>query len=69
LRGRLNKQIAGDLEIHERTVKVHRRAIMTKLRVKVRGGPGAAEPGCRLAGPILNRCRQAALSSAYRRGQ
>jgi FixJ family two-component response regulator len=34
LRGRLNKQIAGDLGIHERTVKVHRRAIMTKLRVK-----------------------------------
>ena len=34
LRGRLNKQIAGDLGIHERTVKVHRRAIMIKLSVK-----------------------------------
>jgi FixJ family two-component response regulator len=34
LRGRLTKQIAGDLGIHERTVKVHRRAIMVKLRVK-----------------------------------
>ena len=34
LRGRLNKQIAGDLGIHERTVKVHRKAIMTKLGVR-----------------------------------
>ena len=34
LRGRLNKQIAGDLGIHERTVKVHRKAVMTKLNVK-----------------------------------
>ncbi|MDM0029713.1 response regulator transcription factor [Variovorax saccharolyticus] len=33
LRGRLNKQIAGDLGIHERTVKLHRRAIMTKCSV------------------------------------
>ena len=32
--GRLNKQIAYELSIHERTVKVHRRAIMTKLRVR-----------------------------------
>lgn len=31
--GRLNKQIAGDLGIHERTVKLHRTAITTKLRV------------------------------------
>jgi two-component system response regulator FixJ len=34
VRGRLNKQIAGDLEIHERTVKLHRTAITTKLRVQ-----------------------------------
>jgi len=34
LRGRLNKQIAGDLGIHERTVKVHRKSIMTKLNVR-----------------------------------
>jgi len=34
LRGRLNKQIASDLGIHERTVKVHRKAIMTKLNVR-----------------------------------
>jgi len=34
LRGRLNKQIAGDLGIHERTVKVHRKSIMTKLSVR-----------------------------------
>ena len=34
LQGRLNKQIAGDLGIHERTVKVHRKAIMTKLGVR-----------------------------------
>ena len=34
VRGRLNKQIAGDLGIHERTVKLHRTAITTKLRVQ-----------------------------------
>jgi len=34
LRGRLNKQIASDLGIHERTVKVHRKSIMTKLNVR-----------------------------------
>jgi FixJ family two-component response regulator len=34
VRGRLNKQIAGDLEIHERTVKLHRTAITTKLKVQ-----------------------------------
>jgi len=34
LRGRLNKQIASDLGIHERTVKVHRKSIMTKLSVR-----------------------------------
>jgi FixJ family two-component response regulator len=33
VRGRLNKQIAGDLQIHERTVKLHRTAITTKLQV------------------------------------
>ena len=33
VRGRLNKQIAADLEIHERTVKAHRTAITTKLNV------------------------------------
>ena len=31
VRGRLNKQIAYDLGIHERTVKLHRTAITTKL--------------------------------------
>lgn len=34
LRGRLNKQMAGDLGITERTVKLHRTAIMTKLGVR-----------------------------------
>jgi len=34
VRGRLNKQIAADLGIHERTVKLHRTAITTKLRVQ-----------------------------------
>jgi len=34
LHGRLNKQIASDLGIHERTVKVHRKSIMTKLSVR-----------------------------------
>ena len=33
VRGRLNKQIAHDLSIHERTVKLHRTAITTKLGV------------------------------------
>ena len=33
LRGRLNKQIAGDLGINERTVKLHRAAMMAKLGV------------------------------------
>ena len=32
--GRLNKQIAADLGINERTVKLHRTAITTKLRVR-----------------------------------
>ena len=34
VRGQLNKQIAGDLEIHAATVKLHRTAITTKLRVQ-----------------------------------
>ncbi len=33
VQGKLNKQIAGDLGIHERTVKLHRTAITTKMRV------------------------------------
>lgn len=34
VRGRLNKQIAADLGIHERTVKLHRTAITTKLELR-----------------------------------
>jgi len=34
VQGRLNKQIAWDLGIHERTVKLHRTAITTKLQVQ-----------------------------------
>jgi len=34
LQGRLNKQIAGDLGISERTVKLHRTAMTTKLGVR-----------------------------------
>ena len=34
VQGRLNKQIADDLGIHERTVKLHRTAITTKLGVR-----------------------------------
>ena len=34
LRGRLNKQIASDLGIGERTVKVHRQSLMFKLKVR-----------------------------------
>jgi FixJ family two-component response regulator len=32
--GQLNKQIAGDLNLSERTVKVHRASLMTKLQVQ-----------------------------------
>ena len=38
VQGKLNKQIASDLGIHERTVKLHRTAITTKL-----GVPSTAE--------------------------
>jgi two-component system, LuxR family, response regulator FixJ len=34
VRGRMNKQIAAELGIHERTVKLHRTAITNKLRVR-----------------------------------
>lgn len=34
LQGKMNKQIAACLGIHERTVKMHRKAIMTKLGVR-----------------------------------
>jgi FixJ family two-component response regulator len=34
VQGQLNKQIAGDLGIHERTVKLHRTAITTKMKVQ-----------------------------------
>ena len=34
VQGRLNKQIAWDLGIHERTVKLHRTALTTKLKVQ-----------------------------------
>ena len=34
IRGRMNKQIAADLGIHERTVKLHRTALTTKLGVR-----------------------------------
>jgi FixJ family two-component response regulator len=34
VRGRMNKQIAADLEIHERTVKLHRSAITAKVGVR-----------------------------------
>ena len=34
VQGRLNKQIAAALGIHERTVKLHRTAITTKLGVR-----------------------------------
>ena len=34
MNGRLNKQIAADLGIHERTVKLHRTALTSKLGVR-----------------------------------
>jgi len=33
VQGKMNKQIAADLDIHERTVKLHRTAVTTKLGV------------------------------------
>jgi FixJ family two-component response regulator len=38
VRGKLNKQIADELGIHERTVKLHRTAITTKLGVHSAAG-------------------------------
>jgi FixJ family two-component response regulator len=32
--GRLNKQIAGELDIAEKTVKVHRGRVMSKMKVR-----------------------------------
>lgn len=34
VRGKMNKEIAAELDIHERTVKLHRTAITTKLQVQ-----------------------------------
>jgi len=34
LKGELNKQIAGDLDASERTIKAHRANIMAKLQVQ-----------------------------------
>lgn len=34
VQGRMNKEIAAELCIHERTVKLHRTAITTKLQVQ-----------------------------------
>jgi RNA polymerase sigma factor (sigma-70 family) len=34
LRGQLNKQIAGDLDASERTIKAHRANLMAKLHVQ-----------------------------------
>jgi FixJ family two-component response regulator len=34
IRGRLNKQIAADLEIGVKTVKVHRGRVMSKMKVR-----------------------------------
>jgi FixJ family two-component response regulator len=34
VQGKLNKEIAAELGIHERTVKLHRTAITTKLEVQ-----------------------------------
>jgi FixJ family two-component response regulator len=34
VRGKMNKQIAGDLGTSERTIKAHRHAVMEKLKVQ-----------------------------------
>ena len=49
VRGRLNKQIAGDLGIHERTVKLHRTAITTQTG---RAVGRRAHPADRRGGPL-----------------
>ena len=55
LRGRLNKQIAADLGITERTVKLHRTAITTKLGVRSVAALTllAQEAGMTAAGPTF----------------
>jgi FixJ family two-component response regulator len=53
VRGKLNKEIAGELAIHERTVKLHRTSITSKLQVHsvaeltrlvLEANPGKANP-------------------------
>ena len=65
LRGALNKQIADDLGICERTVKLHRTSITTKL-----GVPSVAELAqlARKPPPSLkgsSRCRQMGVNLAF----
>jgi FixJ family two-component response regulator len=51
VRGRLNKQIAGDLSIAEKTVKVHRARVMKKM-------------GVRSVAQLVHLCETAARSNA-----
>ncbi len=54
VRGKMNKEIADELAIHERTVKLHRTSITSKLqvhsvaeltRLALEAHPGQADPG------------------------
>jgi FixJ family two-component response regulator len=54
VRGRMNREIAAELAIHERTVKLHRTSITSKLQVHsvaeltrlvFEAHPGQADPG------------------------
>lgn len=56
VRGKLNKQIADELGIHERTVKLHRTAITTKL-----GVPSVAE--------LTRLAHEAGLFTTFPKGQ
>jgi two-component system response regulator DctR len=49
LTGRLNKQIADELEISIKTVEVHRARIYTKLKVRSAGGLAASLKGVQIS--------------------
>ena len=52
VRGRLNKQIAGDLGIVEKTVKVHRARVMEKMNIRSIAGLVHIAERLELAGHI-----------------
>jgi len=63
LRGRLNKQIASDLGIGERTVKVHRQSLMFKLKVRSVAGLARTSQAAGFSSPDLPSPRAIASSA------